>query len=181
MPIRSTQGFKRIYNRVTGLVGCGKGKLYRAPRADEELNGPCRDRDSKEECCYNLEVKANRLDGREDQAMIDFGVTEKKAEALYLRMEQCGLREEDLEERFVRSTGPGGQKVNKSATCVHLKHLPTGKVLKMQKTRRQALNRFYARRRLCEFLEEAALGKASPEALKREKIRKQKDRRRRRH
>ena len=112
--------------------------------------------------------------------MIDFGVTKKKAEVLYLQMERCGVREKDLEERFVRSTGPGGQKVNKSATCVHLKHLPSGRVVKMQKTRRQALNRFYARRRLCELLEETAQGRFSPEAVKREKIRKQKDRRRRR-
>ena len=112
--------------------------------------------------------------------MIDFGVTDKKAIELARRMEACGLQESDLQERFVRSGGPGGQKVNKSSTCVYLKHSPSGLEVKMQKSRLQGLNRFYARRRMCELLEEKILGMQSAEALKRAKIRKQKDRRRRR-
>ncbi len=96
------------------------------------------------------------------------------------RMEASRLREEDLEERFIRSGGPGGQKVNRTATCVYLKHTPTGLEVKMQKARSQALNRFYARRRLCELLEERQLGTQSPQNLKREKLRKQKARRSRR-
>ena len=95
-------------------------------------------------------------------------------------MADCGLREQDLNEKFIRSGGPGGQKVNKSATCVYLFHKPSELEVKMQKTRSQPLNRFYARRRLCELLEEKLLGNKSPTALKQEKIRKQKDRRRRR-
>ena len=112
--------------------------------------------------------------------MIDFGISEGKAEELRRRMAACQLKESDLEEHFVRSQGPGGQKVNKSNTCVYLKHLPSGLEVKMQKSRRQVLNRFYARRRICELLEEQSMGSASPKALKEEKIRKQKDRRRRR-
>jgi protein subunit release factor B len=112
--------------------------------------------------------------------MIDFGVTERKAVELVQRMAKCGLSEKDIEEKFVRSGGPGGQKVNKTSTCVHLRHIPSGLVVKMQKTRMQPLNRFYARRRLCEMLEEKTLGKQSPQAKKQNKIRKQKDRRRRR-
>jgi protein subunit release factor B len=112
--------------------------------------------------------------------MIDFGVTERKAVELAQRMAKCGLSEKDIEEKFVRSGGPGGQKVNKTSTCVHLRHIPSGLVVKMQKTRTQRLNRFYARRRLCEMLEEKTLGKQSPQAKKQNKIRKQKDRRRRR-
>ena len=112
--------------------------------------------------------------------MPSFGVTPRKEAELLKRMDACGLRETDLDERFVTSGGPGGQKVNRSATCVYLKHLPTGLEVKMQKARSQALNRFYARRRLCELLEARALGDNSPEALKREKIRKQKARRGRR-
>lgn len=112
--------------------------------------------------------------------MIDFGVTEQKVRALSERMTACGLREEDLEEKFVRSGGPGGQKVNKSSTCVFLKHSPSGLEVKMQSSRSQLLNRFYARRRLCELLEEKIPGLQSAEEIKRQKLRKQKDRRRRR-
>jgi len=112
--------------------------------------------------------------------LIDFGVTPKKTDELTQRMADCGLREQDLNEKFIRSSGPGGQKVNKSATCVYLFHKPSELEVKMQKTRSQPLNRFYARRRLCELLEEKLLGNKSPTALKQEKIRKQKDRRRRR-
>ena len=112
--------------------------------------------------------------------MIDFSVTANKAQQLYRRMEACGLRETDLEERFVRSGGHGGQNVNKVATCVCLKHIPSGILVKMQKERTQALNRFFARRRMCEILENKLLGKDAPEARKQQKIRKQKDRRKRR-
>jgi len=109
-----------------------------------------------------------------------FGVTAKKEDELLRRMAGCGLREEDLAEKFIRSGGPGGQHVNRTATCVYLKHAPTGLEVKMQKARSQALNRFYARRRMCERLEAADGSRTSPEELKREKIRKQKARRRRR-
>ncbi|MBN1818756.1 MAG: peptide chain release factor-like protein [Sedimentisphaerales bacterium] len=112
--------------------------------------------------------------------MPDFGVTPQKARALIERMEACGLKEGDLEEKFVRSSGPGGQKVNKTATCVVLTHVPSGLTVKMQKDRSQRLNRFYARRRMCELLEEKQWGNRSPQARQIARIRKQKDRRRRR-
>ena len=112
--------------------------------------------------------------------MINLGVTERKKEELEQRMRACGLREKDLEEKFVRSGGAGGQNVNKTSTCVHLKHVPTGLAVKVQKSRSQGLNRFYARRQLCELLENELLGKDSPHAKHIEKIRKQKDRRKRR-
>ena len=109
-----------------------------------------------------------------------FGVTAKKETELLERMAACGLDETDFEEHFVRSGGPGGQHVNRSATCVYLKHTPTGLEVKMQRARSQSLNRFYARRRMCELVEARTLGDASPEARRQEKIRKQKDRRKRR-
>jgi len=112
--------------------------------------------------------------------MIDFGVTERKAANLEQRMKNCMLSETDIEEKFVRSGGPGGQKVNKSSTCVHLTHHPSGLAIKMQKSRTQKLNRYYARKRLCELLEKKMLGNDSPQEKKLSKIRKQKDRRRRR-
>lgn len=112
--------------------------------------------------------------------MLDFGVSEPKAQALCARMAACGLTEQDLDEHFVRSSGPGGQRVNKTSSCVQLKHRPTGLEVKMQKTRSQLLNRYYARQRLCELLEGRQLGQQSPAACRTAKIRKQKDRRRRR-
>jgi protein subunit release factor B len=112
--------------------------------------------------------------------MLDFGVSEKKALALRARMAALGIREEDLAERFVTSGGAGGQHVNRTATCVQLEHAPSGKQVKMQQARSQSLNRYYARVRLCELLEEETLGVASPEARRVEKLRKQKSRRRRR-
>lgn len=101
-------------------------------------------------------------------------------QALSDRMEQCGIKEEDIKESFLRSGGPGGQKVNKSETCVFLTHVPSGLTVKMQRARSQALNRFYARRRLCELVESQLLGDKSPEAKAAARIRKQKDRRQRR-
>jgi protein subunit release factor B len=111
--------------------------------------------------------------------MIDFGVTERKLAELKQRMDRCGLSETDIEETFVRSRGAGGQKVNKSSTCAHLRHVPSGLIVKMQKTRSQRLNRYYARKQLCELLENKLLGRQSSEAKTLSKIRKQKDRRRR--
>lgn len=112
--------------------------------------------------------------------MPSFGVTPQKASALAARMAACGLKESDLEEQFVRSGGPGGQHVNRSATAVHLKHVPTGLDVKMQKARSQGLNRYYARQRLCELLESRLLGAQSPQFLRQDKLRKQKAKRRKR-
>ncbi len=112
--------------------------------------------------------------------MLHFGVTEKKQNDLADRMKKCGVKESDLEEKFTHSSGPGGQHVNKTATCVHLRHIPTGTQVKAQKARSQALNRYYARKILCEQIENQALGAQSPEQIRIEKIRKQKNRRKRR-
>lgn len=112
--------------------------------------------------------------------MPKFGVSEQKENALLRRMETCRLKESDIEEKFIRSGGPGGQHVNRRATCVYLKHTLTGLEVKMQQERSQSLNRFFARRRLCELLE-AELGDGkTKEQLKQDKIRKQKKRRRKR-
>jgi len=111
---------------------------------------------------------------------MNFGVTDKKQAELEARMAALGLREQDFEEKYVRSSGPGGQKVNKTSSCVVLKHTPSGLEVKMQKERSQPLNRYHARKRLCELMEEQTLGASSPAALAAEKIRRQKQRRRRR-
>ena len=111
---------------------------------------------------------------------MNFGVTQKKQDELKARMASLELCEEDIQESFIHSSGPGGQRVNKTSSCVYLKHLPTDLEVKMQQDRSQALNRYYARKRLCELLEQKKLGSKSPAALKAEKIRKQKQRRTRR-
>lgn len=77
-------------------------------------------------------------------------------ETLAERMEALGILEEDLEERFVLGSGSGGQKINKTSSCVYLKHLPTGREVNCQETRSREKNREIARIRLCEFFETAA-------------------------
>ena len=109
--------------------------------------------------------------------MPGFGVSRQKEEALRKKMDEFGLREEDLEERFVRSGGPGGQHVNKVATCVYLKHVPTGFSVKVGRERSQAMNRYLARRQLLRKIEDDRLGRLSEEQQRREKIRRQKRKR----
>ena len=103
-----------------------------------------------------------------------------KEEQLAQRMAGLGVREEDLEETFVRSGGHGGQNVNKTSTCVMLVHRPSGLQVKCQSTRQQGLNRFIARRLLLDKIEEARTGRVASERARVEKIRRQKRRRSRR-
>jgi protein subunit release factor B len=92
-------------------------------------------------------------------------------------MEKLGIREADIVEKFIRSGGHGGQNVNKVATCVYLKHLPSGFEVKCQQERLQSLNRFLARRILTDKIETAILGKQSAEEQRIAKIRRQKRKR----
>ncbi|HYS44054.1 MAG TPA: peptide chain release factor-like protein [Geobacteraceae bacterium] len=111
--------------------------------------------------------------------MIDFSVSAEKNRWLRERMALLGIREEDLAEKFVRSSGKGGQHVNKTSTCVWLKHLPTGIEVKCMEARSQSMNRFLARRELAERIE-ALAGRPTKRDLEAEKARKQKARRKRR-
>jgi len=106
-----------------------------------------------------------------------FPVKPEKEKDLLERLARLGVKDSDLEEKFIRSQGKGGQKVNKAATCVYLKHLPTGLEVKCQRERSQALNRFLARRILVEKLEARILGKETEEQQRIEKIRRQKRKR----
>ena len=109
-----------------------------------------------------------------------FPVSAAKAQALAARFERLGIREEDLDESFVRSGGKGGQNVNKVSTCVVLLHQPTGTMVKCQRERSQALNRFVARQLLADKIERAILGARSADAQRIAKLRRQKRRRSRR-
>jgi protein subunit release factor B len=109
-----------------------------------------------------------------------FPVTPEKESQLVSRMAAAGLREADIEERFVKGSGAGGQKINKTSSCVWLLHKPTGIEVKCQRDRSQSMNRFFARRELCEQIEEMVRGAASARQQAIEKIRRQKRRRSRR-
>ena len=111
--------------------------------------------------------------------MIHFSVSEEKNRWLEERMEALGIREKDIEEKFIRSSGRGGQKVNKTSTCVYLRHLLTGIEVKCMKERSQSLNRFLARRGLVEKIARMS-GQTTPENVEIEKRKRQKAKKRKR-
>jgi protein subunit release factor B len=108
---------------------------------------------------------------------LDLNISPEKETALQERMERLGVLESDLRETFVRSSGPGGQKVNKTSSCVFLVHLPTGPSVKCQRERSQTLNRFLAHRLLLDRIERIKTGTVKAEKARIEKLRRQKQRR----
>ena len=82
-----------------------------------------------------------------------FSVSGYKATLLERKMSSLKIREEDIEEKFIRASKKGGQKVNKTSSCVYLRHMPSGVAVKCQKERSQSLNRFLARRILVDKIE----------------------------
>ncbi len=107
-------------------------------------------------------------------------------------MEALRILEKDIVEKFIRSSGHGGQKLNKTSSCVYLKHLPTGIEIKCMRERSQSINRFLARRELAERIEAMAAAEGHGDAVSLpagfqphariaeiEKIRRQKARRKR--
>jgi peptide chain release factor len=88
-------------------------------------------------------------------------------------MEGLGIKEIDLVEKFILGSGKGGQKINKTANCVYLKHLPTGIEVKCQTSRLRTQNRCQAREELCERLEQAAQDTVATARQLLEKLRRQ--------
>ena len=101
-------------------------------------------------------------------------ISSEKQAALQARMLSLEIREEDLVEKFIQGSGSGGQKINKTSSCVYLKHLPTGHEVKCQRGRSREMNRYYARRELCDTIDEIRNGELSKRQQIIEKIRRQK-------
>ena len=106
-----------------------------------------------------------------------FPVSPSKENDLIERMSKLDIREEDIDESFIRSSGKGGQHVNKTSTCVVLVHKPTKTTVRCQSERSQSMNRFIARRLLVDKIEQERLGTQSKLEQQREKIRRQKRKR----
>ncbi len=101
-------------------------------------------------------------------------ISSEKNGALEQRMIVLGITEASLLEKFVRGSGAGGQKINKTSNCVFLKHLPSGVCIKCQMDRSREMNRYLARKELCDQLEAIRDGKATAKTQAIEKMRRQK-------
>ncbi len=98
----------------------------------------------------------------------------EKWQQLLQWMNKLGIQENDINEKFILGSGSGGQKINKTASCVYIKHVKSGIEIKCQQSRSRELNRYYARYRLCEKLEEQILGEKSKKQKAIEKLKRQK-------
>ena len=107
-------------------------------------------------------------------------VSPERESQLQQRMKRLGIHESDLVETFIRGSGKGGQKINKTSSCVRLVHPESSIEIKCQQERSQAMNRHLARRELCDRLEERQLGDQSRRQQEAARIRRQKRRRSRR-
>lgn len=107
-------------------------------------------------------------------------ITTNKWKQLRTQMQELNIAESDLIEKFIIGTGHGGQKLQKTASCVYLKHTPSGIEIKCQKSRMREENRFHARRRLLDKIDEQLFEKKSQHQQEIEKLRRQKRRRSRR-
>jgi protein subunit release factor B len=92
-------------------------------------------------------------------------------------MQKLGIRETDLAESFVRSSGKGGQNVNKVSSCVVLVHVPSGIAVKCQIERTQALNRLRARELLADKIEAKRVAEKAAAVARATKVQRQKRRR----
>lgn len=104
-------------------------------------------------------------------------ITREKWQQLHVRMHSLGIDEADLIEKFILGSGSGGQKINKTSSCVWLKHVPSGINIKCQEARSRAMNRYLARQRLCDKIDFQNNKEKSEHQQAVAKIRRQKKRR----
>lgn len=104
-------------------------------------------------------------------------INRDKWEKLAQSMMHLNIHEVDLVEKFILGSGKGGQKINKTASTVYLKHLPSGLEIKCQYSRRREDNRYFARRRICEKLQTIVSDEKTKAQQLIEKIKRQKKRR----
>ncbi|MCM8770092.1 MAG: peptide chain release factor-like protein [Candidatus Omnitrophica bacterium] len=131
----------------------------------------------------NVETTTSNTNGNKTGPLIVlpiFPVSPSRQKSLQERAARLNIRSGQIKEVFISSSGPGGQNVNRRATCVCLKHIPTGIVVRCQKERSQGLNRFLAWRGLLDKIEKYRTGCLQAEKEKIAKIRRQKRRRYRR-
>lgn len=100
-----------------------------------------------------------------------------KWDALEAKMNELGISEDDLVEKFILGSGSGGQNLQKTSSCVYLKHIPTGIEVKCQKERSRHMNRFLARRELCEKIEAQVFQVKTKKMQEIAKLRRQKKKR----
>ncbi len=104
-------------------------------------------------------------------------IRKEKIEELHKNLERLGVKDDDLIEKFILGSGSGGQKINKTSSCVYLKHIPTGIEVKCQKDRSREMNRYYARKELYEKLRKKIENVITEKEQAQEKLRRQKQRR----
>ena len=107
-------------------------------------------------------------------------VSPGKVEALKMRIDRLGIDLSAIEETFTKGGGKGGQKINKTANRVVLRYPAEDLVIRCQRERRRSLNRFLALRELVDRVEMIRSPQTSGRLKKWERLRRQKDRRRRR-
>lgn len=104
-------------------------------------------------------------------------ISEAKKNNLKKKMEKLGIKESSFQEKFIKGSGAGGQKINKTTSCVQIQHPETGIKVKCQKSRLLQENRFFARRILVEKIEALRLKADSKKQQEIAKLRKQKKKR----
>ncbi len=107
-------------------------------------------------------------------------ISKEKWDKLAERMESLHITEAELIEKFILGSGKGGQKLQKTASTVYLKHLPSGIEIKCQYSRRRDDNRYFARERLCEKVHSLISDEKTKIQQEVEKLKRQKKRRTRR-
>ena len=122
---------------------------------------------------FVLSIMTLKEEAFKGETTVSWDVAIGKERRLQNQMHKLGVKEEDLEENFIRSSGPGGQNVNKVSSCVSLRHRPTGISIKCQRFRSQGRNRVWARYLLLESIKKRNKDLLQKKIQRIEKLRRQ--------